>query len=110
MERFVAFVFSLLLMIPLGLFSGMVFADMWGWFITPVFPELPTITTIQAWGIILVTSLLRISVTGSMSYAKLCKLYPEESDKYDSVSAQLVSAFTVLFAWGVSAFIKFVVM
>lgn len=104
------FVFSLAIFIPVGLFGGMVFADMWGWFITPVFTDLPAISTIQGWGIILVVNYLRISASTSLVYGKLKKLHPEDSDLYDVLTAQFISTLTILFVWGISAFIKFVVM
>jgi hypothetical protein len=110
MERTGSFLFSLILMIPVGLFGGLVFADMWGWFITPVFTEMPTLNTLQAWGIILVVNFMRMNVTGSMSYEKLRRLYPEDSDNIDSILAQLIAAIAALFTWGVAAFVKFVIM
>lgn len=114
MERFVislvSFLFALAISIPVGLLGGMVLADMWGWFITPIFTELPSISTIQGWGIIIVTSYLRTSAYTSLTYEKLKKLYPEDSDPYDVLTVQLISALTILFVWGFSAFIKFVVM
>lgn len=105
-----ALIFALVISIPIGLFGGMVLADMWGWFITPVFTDLPAISTIQGWGIILVASYLRISASTSLVYGKLKKLHPEDSDSYDVLTAQYISALTILFVWGISAFIKFVVM
>lgn len=103
-------IFALAISIPVGLFGGMVFADMWGWFITPVFTDLPAISTIQGWGIILVVSYLRTSASTSLVYEKLKRLHPEDSDPYDVLTAQFISALTILFVWGISAFIKFVVM
>lgn len=114
MERFItglaSFFVALVLSIPVGLFGGMVLADMWGWFITPVFTDLPTLTTLQAWGIILVFSYMRTSVYTSMIYSKLTKVHPEDSDIYDAITVQLVSAVTILFIWAFSYFIKSVVM
>lgn len=114
MERFITglftFIFALAISIPVGLFGGMVLADMWSWFITPVFTELPTISTIQGWGIVLVVAYLRDSAYTSLVYEKLKKLHPEASDTYDAVAVQAISALTILFVWGFSAFIKFVVM
>lgn len=114
MERFITglltIIFALAISIPVGLFGGMVLADMWGWFITPVFTDLPAISTVQGWGIILVTSYLRSSVYTGLVYEKLKKLHPEDSDRYDLLTVQFLTALTIMFVWGVSAFIKFVVM
>lgn len=42
MERFItglaSFFVALVLSIPVGLFGGMVLADMWGWFVTRSLP------------------------------------------------------------------------
>ena len=114
MERFITGLFTLILAlaisIPVSLFGGMVLADMWGWFITPVFTDLPAISTVQGWGIVLVTSYLRTSASTNLVYEKLKKLHPEDSDQYVGVTAQFISALTILLVWGISAFIKFVVM
>ena len=114
MERFITGLFTLILAlaisIPVSLFGGMVLADMWGWFITPVFTDLPAISTVQGWGIMLVTSYLRTSASTNLAYEKLKKLHPEDSDPYDVLTVQLLSALTILLVWGISAFIKFVVM
>lgn len=114
MERFITglftFILALAISIPVGLFGGMVLADMWGWFITPVFTDLPAISTVQGWGIILVTSYLHSSASTSLVYEKLKKLHPEDSDSYDVLTVQFISALAILFVWGISAFIKFVVM
>lgn len=110
MKRFLPLTLALILYIPVGLFGGMVLADMWGWFITPVFTEFPTLTTLQAWGIMLVSSYLRTNVHMSLTYAKLSRLHPEASDAYDSVVSQISSAIVILVVWALSAFVKFFVM
>lgn len=105
MERLFAFIVALVVSIPVGLFGGMVLADMWGWFITPVFTDLPKLSTVQGWGIVLVVAFLRSSASAGMMYEKLKAIHPEESDKYDVLTVQLISAITILFVWGFSALV-----
>jgi len=55
MTKFLAFIALMIVGIPTTLLSGLVFSDLWRWFVVPIF-HVPALTYLQAVGVMYVTS------------------------------------------------------
>lgn len=92
--------FGFLTTIILGLLSGVVIADLWVWFLTPVFPTLEPITNIQGFGIALVINYFKVNMAATWHHS----LTQEHDLKYIATLAWLDLWF-ILITWGITAII-----
>ena len=91
-----------------GLYSAMVIACVWGWFVVEQF-NLPAITVLQAWGLSLVLALFRhgSTVLSALQYVEIKKAAGEDIDDFGFVFAIacFVSVNIVwLWAWIIHSF------
>lgn len=90
--------FGLLSSFLLAFLGGVVIADLWAWFLIPVFPALEPITSTQGFGITLVINYLK----ANMAAAWHRSLTQEQDLKYLAVLAWH-ELWLILFTWGVAA-------
>ncbi len=90
-------IFAFIPTIVFGVFSswvhGWALAKLWGWFVTPVFPTIPSLTILQAVGISLVMQVLLSSV--HMALANLMVATGKKNDDtfIESMTKSAVRAF-----------------
>lgn len=91
-----------------GLYSAMVIACVWGWFIVEQF-NLPAITVLQAWGLSLVLALFRTgsSVLSMLTFVEIKKAAGEDVDDFGFIFATgvfFLANILWLWAWVIHSF------
>lgn len=97
MKTVIGFIVLVCMSIPVSLLGGVVLADLWRWFIEPVF-DVPSLNYMQAVGLSLVVGFFHIGLkTGFGSET-------EEEDRLVSSFATVFGFFLAyLISWGVGA-------
>jgi hypothetical protein len=99
-EKMFVGICAIALSIPTTFLGAYVMTRYLGWFVLPVFPSMPALSVIQAFGIMLMVAFFSISikVNQHLSDIKLSEISPDDSDKYSEIVRQVFMAITYLWA------------
>jgi len=90
--------FRILLAIPQALMGAFVFSNMWQWFIVRKFPSLPSLTTLDAVGVLMVAGFPLISLY-LLELKKEMKEGDKEKKLSDNALGIILSIVTTLFIY-----------
>ena len=95
---------ALLLAVPSALMGGLVFSKMWGWFLVRKFPTAPSLTYLDAAGLLMVLGFPLIPLAMNDAREELKKQHPDMSSAGRSITmsiAMLVFVYPLLLgvAW-----------
>ena len=99
MSAIIALLIALVVMVPIALLGGVVLSDLWAWFVVPVFPTAPTLTTIQAVGIAIVAGFFK----SGLKTVDITENYDDDAPIVKTLARSSFSALLYLGIWGYGA-------
>ena len=103
MEILFTFAIVVILGIPTSIVNGWALSTLWGWFVKPVFTNLPALSLLQSVGIMLTVTLFQLS-TGTWIYEIRQAVVEKDSSEIlmiikSSAKSMFAPAFVVAVSW-----------